>query len=248
VLSVFSTLKETLFLWVRNFWFLAALTPFAAVPFILVGYLESFPPQSYDAARIVLLFVVTCIEYFCEVMITVAVLGLLKNQSLGKTAWAPDWRTIETYSWPLIRLFILIALMIILFGTAVVVIGMGLGLPKGIVLAVFAFLSVLICIKFGLAAPLAVGETLSAVDSLRQSWELSNRHFWYLAGCLFFLALGDGVFYVGTTWPLQGLFWGAVLVAFVTKLLGMMWSILTWCMYLRIKKADAPAIPEAVAN
>lgn len=225
----------------RNFWYLAILTPVTAVPFILLNYLESYPPKSHDWAGFIFLFTVMGIEYLCEVIVAVAILGLLRKESLGKAGWAAAWSTVKTYTWPLLRLFTLIALIFILFALAIVLFGITLGADKIFVLMTFSFFAVLICISVALAAPLVVMENLTAIAALKRSWKMSKSHFWYLTGCLFFLTLGETLLYLGITWPLEGVPWSAVPTGFVTELISTMWLVLTWSMCLRIKKAEARA-------
>jgi hypothetical protein len=226
-------------LWVKNFWYLIALTPFLAIPFVLVNYLESDTQNSHDAAGFIFLFIVVVMEYVIEVIVAVAILGLLRKETLGKTAWAAAWKTVKIYTWPVLRLFILFALIIFLFALAIFMFGIMLGIEKDFVLISFCVFAFLTSILFALSPPLIVAENLNATAALKRSWKMCKIHFWYLTGCLFFLLLGDSLLYAGMTWVLDGIPWSVIPLAFTEKLFGAMWMILTWCMYLRIKEIEA---------
>jgi hypothetical protein len=251
MLSVFSTLKETLFLWVQNFWYLAALVLVIGMPSLVFAHIGEVPSHSHPSG---LALICEITGLFLWLMLdaakAAAILGLLRRESLQKTALEVVSSSIQKYTWTLLRLMILIGLTFIPVGLLISIVVHIFGANKYVV--VFALGFYLVLIKYALAYPLVVIENLKAGDALWQSWEMTKGHFWYVLGCYLFLGLGQWLIHWTITSPVNGadsgLGWAWLPVQFGIKLFESIWIILSWCMYQRIKETDAASSSEAVLS
>jgi hypothetical protein len=250
VLSVFSTLKEMLFLWVRNFWYLVILVLVIETPLLVCSHLTHIPVLKAHTGPGPFL---ATILLFGSVLLgsvkTAAILGLLRKESLGKTFVAAVGSSIHQHTWTLLRLMLLIALTFIPFALLISIIVRLMGANKFMV--VFAMGFYLVLIKYALAYPLVVVENLNAKDALVQSWKMTKGHFRYVLGCYLFLWLGQWLINWRLPWNLNGsssgLGWDHIPLQLGVALLEPMWIILSWSMYLRIKEVDAPNLISAPA-
>ena len=104
----------------------------------------------------------------------------------------------------------------------------------------------LVLIKYALAYPLVTVENLGAGKALTQSWKMTKNHFWYVAGC--YVILWAVQWAISWTIALPyGLSWEWLLVQSGLALVNSLWVILSWCMYLRIKKTEGGRSPETAA-
>jgi heme/copper-type cytochrome/quinol oxidase subunit 4 len=167
-----------------------------------------------------------------------ALLGLLRRDSLQKTALEAVRNSIKKYTWTILRLMFLIGLTFIPFALVIYIVVNLLGAHKYVIIFGMGFYLVLI--KYALAYPLVVTENLKAGDALWQSWEMTKGHFRYVLGCYLFLGLGLWLIRWTITSPVNdpgfGLSWAWMLVQFCLMLIELLWIVLSWCMYLRIKE------------
>ena len=250
MLSVFSTLKEMLFLWVRNFWYLVALTLITGTFAIFLECLDNYGQAQRSLLLPLLGMSVPLGGLLLDAVNAAAILGLLRRQSLGKTAGVAVWSSIETYTWTLFRLIFLIGIIAVPFIAAMV--GVVLILKLGQIAFLIGFAFFLIFLKYALADPLVVVENLRARAALKRSWKMTKGHFWYVMGCYLFLGAGEWLINWLMALPLPDAdaktSWVGIPVEFGSKLIDSMWIILSWCMYLRIKETDAPLPTEAVLS
>ncbi len=99
-----------------------------------------------------------------------------------------------------------------------------------------------IFLKYSLADPLVVNENYYAMDALRRSWQMTRSHVTYVAGN--YIVIGSAFALVGFAYqhcvPED---WSGLLIANLYSMAlnacAMIWIPLAWCMYQRIKEADA---------
>jgi len=227
----------------RNFWYLAVLTLVIGTLIIFLARFGNFhhPPHSHPSGLIMTLGLIGPFGRLLLDAVTVAaILGLLRKDSLEKTAWAAAGSSITNYTWTLFRLLILIGLIFIPFALLIGLAVSILGANKFIL--IFAIGFYLVLIKYALADPLVVVENLGAWDALKRSWEMTKGHFRYVMGCYLFLGLGAWLI----IWLISLPFPDAdnemsLPVEFASHLIDSLWIVLSWSMYVRIKEAEAQA-------
>jgi hypothetical protein len=251
VLSVFDTLKETLLLWVRNFWYLVVLVLVIGTPVFVFEHYDHFPRHSQLSAIALLFGLIGLFSTFVLIPAkAAAILGLLRRESPRETVFAAVCSGIHKHTWTLLRLMILIGLTFIPFGLIISIVVHLFGANKYVLIIGMGFYLVLI--KYALAYPLVVVDNFNAGDALWRSWTMTKGHFWYVLGCYLFLGLGQWLIHWTITSPVNsadsGLGWAWLPVQFGLMLIDALWIILSWCMYLRIKETDAASPSEAVLS
>jgi membrane-anchored glycerophosphoryl diester phosphodiesterase (GDPDase) len=119
---------------------------------------------------------------------------------------------------------------------------MGHGIPTAVtVLSLMVGVLFLVFLKYALADPLVVTKNSRARESLRISWHMTRGHFGYVLLC--YLLLGGVLVVVGYFTPefgAQGTFGmlADVVLQYFNGVLGTIWIVLAWVMYVRIKAAD----------
>ena len=228
----------------RKFWYVAVITLVIGTPIILsqdfgnyrvAAYLH--PPGIVQALRLVGLFV----SLVLLAAKTAAILGLLTADRLENKVWKAVRSCVKIYTWTLFRLNILIGLIAILVAIPFGLVMRVTGSSANITLFVTGLYLVLV--KYALADPLVVVENLNARDALYRSWEMTKGHFWYVAGCYLFLGFGEWLIHKLMGPSLNGTDRGSVwiLVQLGLRTIDSLWIFLSWCMYQRIKEADAIA-------
>jgi hypothetical protein len=251
VLAIISTLKEVLFLWVRNFWYLVVLAFLFGVPDFFLRQLD----HDYHASQFkwspLLGFIVSTALLWLDTVNLTAIFGLLKKEP-SESVWMAAWQSIKAYTWTLFRLVLLIGLVCIpVVGISVAIIHI-LSLAKaGMFLVLGAYLVFIIS---ALAGPLVVVENLGAMDALKRSWGMTKRHFLYVAGCYLILGLMEWLIH----WMITLLShttdnemnWAGLMMKVVSEVIDSAWIILLWSMYLKIKAEEEQmaSVKEAVAN
>jgi len=185
-----------------------------------------------------------------------AILGLMRRQTLGTTVVSAVFGNIKKYTWTLFRLQILIAFTAIIMLIPLVAIGRMLAVLQVILplkmYSIFGVGLALVLLKYALADPLIVVENFGAWNALKRSWVMTKGHFWYVAGCYLFLGAGNWIL----NWLFSallkdtdsGLNWLWLSTHLGLRLFDSLWIILSWCIYLRIKKTDEPALPAATVS
>jgi hypothetical protein len=249
MLSISATLKETFYLWVRNFWYLAVFTLLTDTPALFLTPANSAPGQHQAPYAFVLTLLLLVGFVLLSAIKTAAILGLVRKESPDEAGWRATWYSIHHYTWTLFRVKILIGLIAIsVCLVALVVVIRGALLTFGPSRFAVAMVTVLFLflLKYALADPLVVVENLGARAALKQSWGMTKGHFWYVAGCYLALGLlGYSVSWVigpgiGNT---SGL--GEKMGRMLLALLNSSWTIMAWIMYLRIKDEDE-AVPSGI--
>jgi hypothetical protein len=191
---------------------------------------------------------------FCSLVLdaakAAAVLGLLRRGPQENMEYEAIWKSVKTYTWTLVRLSILIGLIAMLLAIPFALVMRIVGPSKFIILFLTTFYFFLV--KYALADPLVVMENMNAVNALKRSWEMTKGHFWYVLGCYLFLWLGGWLI----TWaillpvdaPDSSMGWAWLPVHLGARFIDSSWLILSWCMYLRIKEAEAQLSVDAFPN
>lgn len=245
MLSVLSTLEETFFLWIRNFWYLVVLTILVETPTFFVNRNFYITAHAHPPGFIAILGQIGFLGTFVLMAAKeAAILGILRRQSLGKTAQAAALESIKKYTWTLFRLLLLIGIyscgIVGIFALILKMLGLG---RMGILIAIGFYL---VFIKYALADPLVVVENLMARPALQRSWEMTKGHFWYVAGCYLVIGFGDWSLRRFVEAPVHVSYLGFDWLAHVGfSLTDSVWIVLSWCMYLRIKATDTPQTMEA---
>jgi hypothetical protein len=237
MLSIFSTFTEALLLGVRNFWFLVALTLVTQTPGILFEVFGETPKHSLSPVVIVLMLAELLIPLALSAANIAAILGLLKNRATDVGVWTSAWRNMQMYGTTLLRLSLLLIgvafLVLIPFGILIKLVG------PAQVITVLRSACFLIFAKYALAGPLVVNENMGARAALKRSWEMTRGHFAYVGGCYLFLGGLMVSPLEGQTISASGITY--ILIKYLLELGQSLWTILAWCMYLRIKEAEVPA-------
>jgi hypothetical protein len=247
-LSIFSTFKEVLFLGLKNFWFLVAVTCLTHIPNV---FMEMYPfPIKHSFS--LPLFLYANVTFIAPVILiaanTASILGCLKRDPTQRTILGPAWQSVRAYTWTLFRVSLLLVCVAIVCA-----------LPFGLIMRVFGvstftiwLLTVfyLVFAKYALADPLVVLENMTARAALQRSWKMTKGHFGYVAGC--YILLG------GLQWLLHTLLSSPLddaskqtftyfMVRLYLDCADSLWIILAWVMYQRIKEADSqpPPFPSA---
>jgi Ca2+/Na+ antiporter len=162
--SIFSTLKEAVYLWVRNFWYIALLSLLTGSPDYLLrfsGYDSHHPgatgyPIQFYANEL--------LGFFLNAVNVAAILGLLRRQALDQTAWQVVSHHIRVYTWTLVRLYFLIVMIVLVFVIIIAGILKVFGPNQFLFLISMGFY--LVFIKYALADPLVVVEDMGAREAL----------------------------------------------------------------------------------
>lgn len=248
MLSVFSTLKETLSLWVRNFWYLAGLTLAFFLPIFGIKYIEISMRDHGSLAFIVIKSFDMFWGAFATIIQTVFVLGLLRQDPTKKPLWLGIWSTIKISTAPLLGALLLV------WGLSTVITGLVYMLilifdRNNLLLVnwlfVFLVLPTFGCVLFkcALTPPIIVMENMGPWPALCQSWKMTRGYFWYVAGnCLF---LGGAMWFMhhminthvrGSDAVTTGI---RLVLNFGCAVFSQIGIVLLWCMYLRIKETEA---------
>lgn len=121
--------------------------------------------------------------------------------------------------------------------------------PKVVTLLAIALAIMwLIFLKYALADPLVVNENFFAMDALRRSWQMTRSHVTYVAANYIVV----GIVFALAEYAYQYCLpqnWSAFLIAGIYSLavnaFALVWITLAWCMYQRIKEADALPEPQS---
>jgi len=243
MISVFSTLRDALLLWIQNFWYLVAFTLITDTPQL---FLLEFQTAGHDHTHSPTVMLVSLISLFSMVFFNAvsaaAILGLLKRSSSENPAWLGVWNSVKIYTGTLCRLSIQIFFIAILVLAPIGASLKALKAPHAAGVMVIAIY--LIFIKYALADPLVVVEHMSAWQALKRSWVMTKGHFWYVLGCYFVLWFmgwtvnaACGLNASNNTGQTTGI---SILLDLALYMFGSLWIIVPWCMYLRIKAADQP--------
>jgi hypothetical protein len=185
------------------------------------------------------------------VIITAALLGVLKAAPFEGSMWPIIKRSIKTYTGVLVRLSIILMLV----GVIVTIplstfmaywIADSHHMAMRIAIMIITIFQ-LVLIKFALANPLVVVEGKSALGAIAGSWRMTSGRFLYVLGCYLFLGTGDYLISEVFEWLGPGIFHVIdIVAALVGGLWFCLWELTGWCMYWRIK-AKIEEQPEIVA-
>jgi membrane-anchored glycerophosphoryl diester phosphodiesterase (GDPDase) len=258
LLSIFATLREMLFLWLRNFWWLAAITLCTGWVGVTGFFKQDHPDHSPSPTIPLLRFTAFLIGFFLILLFqgirVAAILALLKPRPLEQTPWKAIQETVKKFAWTLSGVFFNLGL-----------IGAGVILAIAYLLSIcfphrtadsskFVYLFVigiyLFFIKYALAYPLVVVEYQAPGSALRKSWRMTKGHFWYVGGCYLFLWATLRLVQWLVPIPAAGspFIAEAPLLNLGWQLLDTMWIILSWCMYLRITETDRQSFENTTAG
>ncbi len=227
-------------LWKQDFWIFTLIALLTGVPSLLLVILDhewsaflALPHFSIDSLVLVL-------DVFLTAVATAAILGLLAQDDANVSRLI--WRNIRIHTWPLAKLWFYIVLIML-----------GPGILCAMAFALFTpfraaqplallVLSFYISLSNAIAGPLVVAEGIGARAAFRRNWQMMRGYFWYVFGCYMFL--------VGPTEFIRWLISSAndhqpftaaqIIFRCGEMILGPLWLILSWVVYLRIKEADAP--------
>lgn len=244
MISVFSSLLEMLLILRRNYLFLIVISLVIGTPRIIC---ERMIPigHAHSAAHSLIGLIGLIGMFLFDAVYIAAIIGLLSKPSSGKAPWPIIWNSIKTYTWTLCRLDFLLVLIAFLaaipFALLLVILK-----PSSVVWSLLLGV-IFVLIKYALAYPFVVVENMGARQALKRSWKMTRRHFGYVFGCYFFLWLvGWSIGQIsGSNAPdiaeqTAGIFF---LKKFVAYLIDSLWVIMSWCMYLQVKAADAQMPP-----
>ena len=245
VLSVFDTLKETLFLWRQNFWYLATLALIFLPPDVLFTLLHHDASGFDSFWSWGLRFVASSAHLLLDSAQVAALFGLL-NRGPTESAWTAAWRGTVTYSLTLLWLLFLIGL------GAVPLIGLGTLLVRffGPKIEAFAHTSfILFFLLSAPALPLVVQEKLGALPAFKRGLGMTKRHLLFVVGCYLIPGLGEWFIRWLIAVPIDmdddNISWARALNAVVSGLVGSAWGILFWSICQRIKAVENPSSIEA---
>jgi hypothetical protein len=241
MLSIFSTLREAFYLWLRNFWWVTVVTLVSGVPDLFwKDFSQQNHPTASGALRLVW-FLETLLSLILNTAGSAAILGLL-GKSAEQDAWTAIWSSIQENTWTLFRLFLLILLIVMIPVVVVSFLAAYLARVGPLIALVLAFFY-FIFIKYALANPLVVVEKMNAWQALKRSWELTRGHFWYVGGCYLFIG--------GSIWMITWLVTSPSSTRFhempwpvqvFLQLIEPIWMISAWCMYLRIREVEGDPV------
>ncbi len=208
-----------------------------------VFFLVSFPMD-------VVLLIISAMQ-------SAVILGILKSPENETGIWPVALSSIRNYTWPLIRLALLLMLAVWVFVIPISMVvafsGKTLISPHNYVFHVlFVFLAILYLafIKFALAEPLIVVENMRAIDSLKKSWEMTKGRFGYVFGCYVFLGTAEYFAQQLLDHFASSASFGVVNLInhIINGLVGCLWVLMAWCMYWRIKGHEAQSTSFEVPN
>ncbi len=248
MLSVYSTLKETVLLWLRNFWSFTVIS-------LVLGSLEiGAEPLLDEVAKLhVLLGIGAAIgmiafHLFLSAVRAAAILGLLKGQRTQEPGWISLYEGVKNNTWTLMQMMVLIALLavplILLFFLLNLMLSDSFGIAGGGIAVLIGVTLYLALLKYALADPLIVLEDRDAWDALEQSWVMTRGFLWYVIGCYLVLGLlqlgvtlGIGSFSATFKGP------GTWLLELTPSIFAPLWIVMGWCMYFDIRKTRRSDFP-----
>jgi magnesium-transporting ATPase (P-type) len=257
--SILKTLGEACWLGARYWKILVLISLVTVIPVILASCIELYlapnsseeyirsHPQEFSNQSLLLSVVTLVLSLFIfaiSAMKTAAILGMLKESQAE--IWLTIKDNIQNYTWTLIRVQILLALIawivVIPISMFVGFYGKELISPNNYflkVLVIFFAILYLVFIKFALADPVVVVEGLRARASLKRSWQMTRGRFGYVLGCYVFLGTAD--YFLNTEF---GNFSDTsltvtIILNIVNELFSCLWVLLGWAMYQQIKAVEA---------
>jgi len=259
--SIFKTFRESCQLWWRHWKILVLLSLLVVMPVLSLNLIQNYLSPDYTEEYVRLHSAEVARQSFIMAAVTIPlsllifVIGVIKAAAiLGvlKEPRAEIWPVIIThirkYTWTLIRVQILLAIVPFVFGLVISIVVAASG-PKlissasGVMQFVLVFFAILylVFIKFALANPLVVVEGMRARQSLRESWQMTRGRFGYVFGCYVILGTVDYFLnmlfdYFDQFSPGHGI---ATAGHVMTELFGCLWIVLGWTMYQQIKSVDA---------
>jgi hypothetical protein len=244
-LSVFATMGDVLRLAWKHPRIVLGTSMAVSLPTIVSGLADTrltgmFPSFVLFAIQPPLLVII----YLIDAAQRAAIIGLLAEPEPA-LAWAAMRQALRTRTLTLIRVTILLMLIAIPFGIVVGIIAASvLAFQKPFVATLFSIVLgvlFLVFLKYSLADPLVVARNTGAFESLRISWHMTKGHFGYVACC--YLLLGGCMVVIEKfltppdyDGPVHALLADAC--CFIYAVIGTLWVILAWCMYLRIGNVD----------
>jgi hypothetical protein len=234
-LSVLSTLKDTLVLWMQHFVFFVLLAIFLELPESVISHRPRGDLSFYNVAKGAEGFIVPII---LQAIGAAATLSFLVRQSADKD-WIVVARGVFRYTGQLVGVQVFIALASILVFAPAFGIFWELETAFDIsIIWVFLIEGLfVIFLKYALANPLVVAENLKAWPALSASWRMTKNRFGYVFGCYLIFGVIDGLIRDRVE-NLSSPYWMRPEIGLLLRLLGTYWFVLPWVMYLRIKAAD----------
>ncbi len=229
-MAILQTLKEALLFYVRYFWLVILAAALSVIPSVYDRELIDSQVYSNGYLMLLVLLVRIVISLSVFALQDAVILGLLSRPPGRMDTRTIILKTIENYFWTLFRLECLIGML------AMAVSMLGLQIVERLFGHIKFFFFILpfinlIFMKYALAAPLVVVESLGAWIALWQSWKMTKGHFGFVAGCYIIIAGANWlVWHVGIKPEL--------LVDVCNYAFDPFWIIVSWCMYKRIKALE----------
>ena len=207
----------------------------------------------YSALFSVFSLLMVLIDIAIAAMVAAVILGVLKAPS--PAGWLTIKVSIRSYTWRLIILSILLAIIaclvtipfsfiIAFYGFSATEHGPGIVAHNYFIDFMIMLMAILylLFVKYALADPLIVIEGMGPLAALKRSWQMTRGRFGYVLGCYVFL--GTAEYFIGAllrNYESPHRFtWVKAIELLITSVLTCYWILLAWCMYWRIKQADAP--------
>jgi len=249
MLSIFATLKETLFLWVRNLWYFAILTLITEPFDIFLRQLHFDCGVSISDGSGFLGFIVSTAIMGLDIVELAALLGLLQKE-LTESMWMAVFRGIRSYTFPLIRLTLLIAVICIAY-----CIGVAIMAHFQILFRIKSLLELGLYVVFmvcALSVPVLAIEKKGAFEALKRGWAMTGKRLLYVLGC--FLVPGGVEWLI--SWALDiplgaadgPMTWVGTPLKVALDIGSSAWIVLLWCMCLRIKSTEAQPLSSPAVN
>jgi len=251
MLSVYSTLKETVLLWLRNFWSFTVISLFLGSVEFGAERLQDEIAALHTLLGIGVAIGMIAFHLFLSAINAAAILGLLKGRRMREPGWISLYGGVKNYTWTLMLMMLLLTLLaipfVLLFFLLSLMLSASFGMAGGRIAVVIGVTLYLALLKYALADPLIVLENRDAWDALEQSWVMTRGFLWYVIGCYlvlgllqFGVTLGIGSFSATLKGP------GTWLLELTPYVFAPLWIVMGWCMYFDIRKTRRSDFPVGI--
>lgn len=245
LLEIVFTLKEALFRFAWQFWYLAVIALVLEAPLYLVlggshGQLSHKQPMDSFWAMLSLLSFALLV--FLPAAGSCATFGLLGG-SMQFPPWARTVYVIRQHWWTVTKVYIVTGLVAVILPALAYIPARHAPLAvKSILdLSIRIYINVVMA-KFALAAPLAVAENTKEGEALKRSWQATRASFWYVLGCTVFAHESENEIYslfvrvVDFRWsPVPVIFAWLGIVGFVATFA----IVVQWFVYIHLRTGEA---------